>query len=277
MTKGNIKTGSNIYFHYSADVTAKQKQAVKSAVVDLKDKTKKNRAFFINLHMNVCNNRNDLKEHTSFSRYIKQQDLDNDNVIGVATFPLYNNGVKEIIIKTENSNSGFLGCFKKDWSYNTIYESTLHELGHEFDDYFGQRNPEVENEYKSLNANYQKPQDELAKIIDRTTGLRNSEEFKEAWRKDVNKIGQKTKKEQEKLGYIKPDFYSKIDISDGVNDIELEEAEMDRGEAFAQLFAYALSGDKNIEIYDKSTILKSYPNAFAVVKSYITKFFGIQF
>jgi len=26
---------------------------------------------------------------------------------------------------------------------------------------------------------------------------------------------------------------------------------MDRGEAFAQLFAYALSGDKNIEIYVK--------------------------
>lgn len=275
-TGNSVRPKSYIYFHYSADVTNEKRQAVRDAVVNLKDKTNKNRSFFAGLHMNVCNNLDDLTEHTSFSKFVKQK-KDDENITGAATFPLYNNGIKEIIIKTEKSNSGFLGFFKKDYSNETIYETTLHELGHEFDDYFGQRNPQAENQYKSMNANYQNPKDELAKIIDRTTGLRNSDEFKNAWKKDVNKMKYMPDEEYKKLGYISPNYYSHIDITDGVDDNELEAAELDRGEAFAQLFAYALSNDKNIEEHDKSTILKSYPNTFAVVKSYITKFFGIQF
>ena len=276
VTKNNINQKSYIYFHYSSDVKNELKQAVKDACLELKDKTKKNKAFFADIHMNICHSHDDLKGLSPFSIMFKKS-KDENYTAGATITPLYKDQIKEIIIKTEDADTGILGFFRKDYSYNTIYEATLHELGHEFSHSFGEPLPPPDENMIALMKKYAKePPKGAPELLSARTVLSGTEEFKEAWRKDVNKMKNMPDEEYEKLNYISPNLYSGIDVSDGVNDEELEQAAPDREEAFAQLFAYALSGNKNVEWLDKQTILKSYSNAFEVVKSYITKFLGIK-
>ena len=153
----------------------------------------------------------------------------------------------------------------------------LHELGHQFDFYFHKCPKEIEEKVKSLNKDMS---DETWNSIVReywlNDGLNDSSEFKEAWKKDVEALGRKSylemKKYQSKLGYINPTRTSNIDITDGVDEKEMDLADTDRCEAFADLFSLALGaeGDRDID-----AIKSVYKNCLEVVKKFIRQYLGI--
>lgn len=281
---GNTKT-YKYYFNYGKDTSDEARKSIKETFSMLAKRARKNTHIFQDLKINVCSSEKDLVTNTPFSEYCKSSDA-LDDAMGVAIDPLCNNNIKEIILQTEDPYSTFLGSkvlgsfFRKELPEETLRGNALHEFGHIFDFYFGKQDKELRDKYTELGANCLTDSKDAEGIIDKviqSDGLRNTKEFKEAWREDVNKIGQLSEIEQENLGYLKPNLQSEIDISDGVDDKELELAEVERGEAFAQLFSYALSPGKNIHYYDKESILKAYPKTMQVVKSYITEFFGISF
>ena len=80
----------------------------------------------------------------------------------------------------------------------------------------------------------------------------------------------------ELFGQFSPYNVSEIDIFDGVDNDEVEKADRERSEIFAQLFAYALGGNPSV-CDDKDSILYAYENTFKVVKSFISKYLGINF
>ena len=83
----------------------------------------------------------------------------------------------------------------------------------------------------------------------------------------------KKKYDKFKMGWITSYYAStEIDITDGVTDKEVEEADSARSEIFAQLFGYAFGKDDGY----KKEIVETYPNTFKVVKNYIRKYLGVD-
>ena len=83
----------------------------------------------------------------------------------------------------------------------------------------------------------------------------------------------KKKYDKFKMGWITSYYAStEIDITDGVTDKEVEEADSARSEIFAQLFGYAFGKDDGY----KKEIIETYPNTFKVVKNYIRKYLGVD-
>ena len=84
---------------------------------------------------------------------------------------------------------------------------------------------------------------------------------------------------REQLGYFSPDYFIQngkggIDISDGVANEEVDNAEFERAEVFAQSFAYNLGADA--ECYNEDMFRSAYKNCINVVKKYISEILNIK-
>ena len=102
--------------------------------------------------------------------------------------------------------------------------------------------------------------------------LSDSSEFKKAWKQDAQNLGKRSLSNfLFKKCHI--DYYVfDVDITDGVTDDEVEEADSHRSEIFAQLFSYAMGEDDG----QKKAIVEKYSNCYRMVKLYIKKYLGID-
>lgn len=296
--KAGVKTYKT-RISYSRHVSEEARNAVRKATKELQQRVKKNRQFFDNLYINVCQNATDAAgdEYSLGDKFRKSDIMSQICLEGLTTHPEFMDKQKEVIVRTGNR---WFFNWGEEFTPSKIKGILYHELGHQFDFAFTKPDKELLNIIKQLGVikneeNITNEEWKQVSEFEKKSGLSDTEEFKKAWQKDATIIGKTLtkevkrsgimgsiidicagKKKENGLGYFSPDSVSGIDISDGVDDNEVEEADRERSETFAQLFAYALGA--NPEVGQKPEQIKNaYKNCFEVVKKFITKYFGIQF
>ena len=150
--------------------------------------------------------------------------------------------------------------------------ATMHELGHQFDSYYGTNN-KLKQEIYALRKKYKNTYEEVSltkeeeKLYDKyldNNGYSDKNDFKTAVLNDLQKIN--PKKLDLDDGYFVGEFFNKgFDIKPNKDDVQ--KADYTRGEVFAQLFAYAMGTDDG----KKDKYLQLFPNTYKVVKNYIAK------
>ena len=269
-------TKNSIVFNFEGAVKRQSQDLIKNTVLDVYDKSCKNQSFFEGLNFNV---------YSSF-------DNKNKSKFGFTNYPVMDNW-KNIYIQTcEPNQPNSFSIVPEYTNYSRIKETTLHELGHIFDFYFATPDPQVKEQlHKILSSKEicEKVSDEdfynLLREYTSQNGLSDSDEYKEAWRSDVErefKGKSKTKNniKLDRLAYFAPTlknenmYKTDIILNDGINEDELQQADRAREEVFAQLFAYALGGSADRS--DKRLITETYKNSYEVVKKYITEYLAIE-
>ena len=277
---GDKKVSFPVKFTFSEPVGDNSRVAIKRTITDLYKKVKKNKNFFEGLNINVCKTYDDLNIFTHLDELAV---LNNDNTFqGVTIRDVFNEGIREFILKTGHTNDDDTNTEEEE-DISIIEEATLHELGHNFDQFFAEKNlvfnimyNELYEREEELDEEDEALLEETAEKINATFDLSDTDLFKNAWKKDVELLGKNIDSEDfENLGYFIPNAFSEIDITDGVSDEECTEADKDREEIFSQLTAYAF-GSKTTTYHDKDLIIKSYSESFKVVKEYVRKFLGIN-
>ena len=267
---------NSITFNFESSVKTLTQDFIKDTVWDIYNRANKNQAFFDGLKFNVSALFDNIPE--SKSGYTKYPIADKE---------------KNIYIQTgESTQYDPFSIHPQYTEYSRIKETTLHELGHIFDFYFANPNPEIKEKLQTILSSKDisdktgdKEFYELLKLYVSQNGLSDSEEYKEAWRSDVErefkgKLTGYNNIKVNNLAYFSPklkneNMYKKdIILEDGINDKELQQADKAREEVFAQLFAYALGA--NADSYEKYLITKTYGNSYKVVKQYITEYLGID-
>jgi len=275
---------NGITYHYTEKIKPQSQAAIEHAITRVFEKSRKNISFFYGLKLEVQGSWDETKEFKN-KNYWEQ---------GFT----YDPAIKKVIhLKTNRSSAIEFGTlFHPTISNEKLEENALHELGHLFNTYFANPDKELKERLKELYLMGGKNCKEIAEeytrlneIYCRQNGLSDSKEFKEAWRKDVNnafkgKSRWKTSITDSNLGYFSPIFeFSQIDknkidhskeitLNDGIDDKELDCADLPRDEIFSQLFAFAMGACGN-ERY-KHYLVNTYKYSYEVVKKYINEYLG---
>lgn len=261
-----------IYFN-SYKVDSKYRDSVKETITDFQKKIKRNRNFLNNFTFHICGSYGDLNKNSNLTKYVSENSKDFEFTGGMTTPRIGNNGKKEIILRTTNIS---IFGIKSNKALSDISQATMHELGHQFDDYFGNLDPLLKKEVEKLPLGTDdegtEAQQKLYNKYLHEKDLSDSKEFKTAWKKDAQNLG-KSNLSNYLFKHRHLDYYVwDVNIEDGVTDEEVEEADESRSEIFAQLFSYALGQDDG----QKDAITEKYPNCYKQVKSYIEQHFGIK-
>lgn len=230
-------------------------------------------SFFNNLTLHVTSDFSNLDSHNNFSKYLKSNEGDLSNVKGVTASEEISQReiyIQESAFKFDKLLNIFSSQpFRAD---KKIELTTMHELGHQFDTYYGTDN-ELKQEIDALQKKYKYTFDEVSLTKDEekfykkykdNNGYSDKNDFKTAVLKDLQKIN--PKKLDLDDGYFLAEFFDRgLDIKPNKDDVQ--KADYTRGEVFAQLFAYAMGTDDG----KKDKYLQLFPNTYKVVKNYIEK------
>lgn len=259
------------YFKYYQNVSDDSKKAVKNAVLNFKQKIKTNKDFMKGFTFYVVNSYKDLEKKSALTKYVQENSDEFFATGGMTVSSNINEGKKEIILSVQKN--GIESIWNDNKSRSDISQALLHEIGHQFDDYFGSCDSKLREKIRTMHFEINSKEDE--KIFSRylkTKDLSDTKDFKAAWKKDVSEFGGRSL--WQKLFNTFPFEYTpyEIDITDGVTDEEVEQSDNTRSEIFAQLFSYALGEDDG----NKKVITEKYKNTYKLVKEYIGKFLGIE-
>jgi len=264
-----------VYFHNYVNTDWRSRNAVKNTVNEFLGKIGSNSAFINGYTFHIVDNYDDLSTQSPFTRHMKKYS-DNYKYTGGASYPPeFNNGIREIVLKTEELDVP-RKWFKEHKSKEYIEHATMHEIGHMFDNYYGKK--DVSKLKKCLELpkideveEYTESQQKIGNDYYRNKDLSDSKEFKTAWKSDIEKYYRNSnflEKSRIKEYFLAFD----IDVSDGLNDEEIEKADMLRSEDFAQLFGYAFGKDEG----NKNTTLKMLPRTFMLIKTFIKKYLNVN-
>ena len=267
------RIGNNISFEYYNGPTLKARNAVKNTVEEFVKKAGSNGNFINGFTFSVVETFKDLKPDTPFKQLLKTSN-ENTGIWG-ASNPTEIDREKGIVIQTFEIDPA-QSIFSKNMTSRFIESTVMHEIGHCFDDYYGPKDKDLIEKVRKFHMEDDLTSEEEDILIEYhfTKDLSDSNEYKQAWRKDVTALGKDEKTLKEFLNDQIKSYYTpdEIDISDGVSLDEVELADHSRSEVFAQLFAYALGKDDG----NKDEITKVYKNTYKVVKSYVKKYLKVN-
>ena len=273
---GKIQGNRPIYFRYYEGTPQESRDAIKDTVVDFLKKTGYNAEFLRGTTFSAVDKYGNLSTSSPFLSYLqKHGDKDHPLTHGCTIYPEINDNKKEIVIKTEEYEFP-QSIWRKSLKPNILKQGVMHEIGHMFDDYYGTKNARTSANVKKIRIsdNLTPRETQLLKDYEKHKDLSDNRDFKDAWKKDVENLGKDKKKlEKFKTGGITSYYFpTGIDITDGINEKEIEDSDKARSEIFAQLFGYAFGKDDG----HKQEILDTYPNTYKVVKKYIHKYLGVD-
>lgn len=261
------------YYNGTIDtVDSSTKQAVKRTVKSALDKIRPD--FFKGLSFHVVSDFSNLDEHNAIAKAVKYNSKDYKNSAGFTHY-----GPNREIYVTEQARgyNFFKNLVPNNWidfNENYIENTTMHEIGHQFDDYFYCEDKTLEDKYRqnhnlffkeNLSSKQEKELDKLIFAFNQNNGLSDSKEFKKALEQDLSKID--IKKVQKKFNYYVEFFFEKNKEKNPTKK-DIDYAWYSRGEVFAQLFSYAMGTDDG----SKEEFTKMFPAAYKMVKNYIQKY-----
>lgn len=262
-----------IYFIKHKGTDTKYRDTVKDRVLLFKNQMTKNKNFLNGFTFHVCDSYETLGNKSMLTKTVSEN-ADSFSYAGGMTVPIIENGnKKEIVIKT---SFPCIFNINKNKKASDVTQATMHEIGHQFDDQFGYCSPKLLNEVKKLPLGTDdEGTEEQQKLYDKyqkNKDLSDSKEFKKAWKKDAEKLGNNTWSNFW-FKHRNIDYYIwDVDITDGVTDDEVEEADFHRSEIFAQLFSYAMGENDG----QKEKIIEKFSNSYKIVKKYINEYLGID-
>lgn len=269
---------NNINIEYTG-VNPETADAVKDAISDFAEKNDID--FLENVNLTVVDEYKNLNTTNSFQQYMKQSE-NRDNEKG-CSFYSDSRLPKNILIQESAHNADKIMNILSGnelSNYKFIRQTLLHEIGHQFDSYYGHdHNDEFAKVWDEIQyqreknpqlSPYTTPKDNksiIAKInYNSENGLSDKPEFKQAILKDLNKIA-KLRESNQLASNI--DYYiSDIDFSTELNEDDIDLYDGVRAEVYANLFSYAIGEDDN----NKAKFVNNFINSFKVVQKDIKKY-----
>lgn len=256
------------YYHYSAGTSDNARTAIKNTVRELSQKLK-NSSLLANLSIYLATDKDALPDKKSIL-ITATKNSKRGLTQGVTLDRFANYGKKEIVIFSEkNVWSTITALWEPEISSQELKNNLLHEIGHQFDFEYGNKNQNLKKQVSKFvnKEEWNSSEETIYGKFEKQRDLSDSEEFKQAWKKDVEIMN---KKDFSKLGEFSPEYSNEKDINfdDGLSKEEIEYADVARNEEFAQLFAYAMGADDD----KKNLITTCYKNCYKVIQKYINKF-----
>ena len=260
----------NFCFKYYTGVTDNSKMSVRNTVNNFRNQIKQNEDFLKGFTFHVVTDYTNLDGNSELTKFVKENNI--FYTAGGMTVPaVYNKDKKEIIINVNNTGPSCI--WQKNKTDSEISQAIMHEIGHQFDDFFGSCDEDLLERVKQLPfTTTTKEEEEIMMQHSLTKDLSDTPEFKTEWKKDIENYS--------KLSFIDKIFNGipfeytpyEIDITDGISDEEVEKSDNARSEIFAQLFSYAIGEDDG----EKKDITNIYKNSYNLIKTYISNFLGIE-
>ena len=166
---------------------------------------------------------------------------------------------------------------------NSNYEmrfSLMHEVGHQFDNYFGHNhNADYAQKWDSLVASKENPYDfitvtpkdqELDIEYNYNNSLSDRIEFQNALLKDLKNI-LRLKRRHDIMPQNMDYYIGHFNLQNQITPEDVDGENAARAEIYASLFAYALGQDDG----DKEIFIKCFPNCYKIVKNDINKYINV--
>ena len=253
--------------------------AIKDAITDL-DK-KNNLDFLDDVYISVVDDYGNLKPDNSFKKHIKEsKNADNEKGCSFYSDKLLPKNI--IIQESAHRTDKILNALKGNGtsSYKFIRQSLMHEIGHQFDSYYGHDHDaefakvwdKIQQERENnpnLNP-YTTPVDEASIIAKINYGIQNGlsdkQEFKNAILKDLRNISKLrgTDKLASNIDY----YISTIDFTNELTPQSIDLYDAVRAEVYANLFSYAIGEDDN----NKAKFVNNFISSFKIVQKDIQKY-----
>ena len=251
-------------------VDLETKNAVKNTLYKVISKIEPD--FFKGLSIHIASDYSNLDNHNSLSTHLKKEENSYSSTRGIAD----SSGNREVYIQESAFKFAKLLNLLNSFSFTgktEIEQATMHELGHQFDYFYG-TDEELKKKYDELLAKYPdsyekevnltKEEEEFFTMYQDNNGYSDSPSFKEAVYNDLQQLDVHSLNLDE--GYFVAEFYNKgLDLKPTKDDVQ--KGDYSRGEVFAQAFSYAMGTDDG----GKEDFIKRFPQAYNVVLNYIAK------
>lgn len=249
------------------------KTAVDSAIKKAQERIDKN--FFKNLNIHIASDFSKLTEDTIGTRALNKLQF----ILGRAKGCKLEDSLDDIYIQ----ESGFkkvkaLNLFKNASfrADNEIEQALMHELGHRFDDVYGNLDPELQKKYLAimkkselnLYTEFTKEEEKIIACYESQNGYSDRKEFQEALFEDLQsiKIYDDNNRIWKKYKYFISEFF--INSSGKTPTMaDIKKADYCRSEMFAQLFSFA----NGTQTSDKEEFVAMFPKTYEQVLKYIEK------
>ena len=170
-----------------------------------------------------------------------------------------------VVYKTKNLFAN--GNFSAD---NQIEQATMHELGHRFDELFGNQNKTLAKKVESIvkkmlvSKNLTENDEKIIEDFEQQNGYSDTKEYMQALQKDLAKINIFKGDTYNKYRYFINEFFKE---SNGYSPTleHIQTSYFCRAEIFAQLFSYLNGTDDG----KKEDFLKTFSNTAEIVKQYM--------
>ncbi len=277
---------NGIKIEYS-NISKDARDSVIIPLLSLKNKLSEENDFLRGVVVNIAGEYDDMDDNHSFKVYLKN-DTETEREKGTSFYS--DNTLKRIIVIQENAHNN-LGDKLLSMSVNSKYSSLpamrhslMHEVGHQFDEYFGHVHTDdfaqkwdniLQKQEDSPNSNpysFNLTNDEVAvyNTYNRKSGLSDKKRFKEAVLADFKNISKIIKTTPDKIPCNIEYYADGIDFSKPIGKVDVDLADQARSEIYANLFSYAVGENDG----DKEDFVNAFKNSSNVVKSDIVRKLG---
>ena len=272
------------------NVNQETRDSICKPLVTLKSKLNRDNDFLKGVEINIAGSYNDLADDHSFKVFLKnEKDTEMDKGIN---FYSDNNLQKLIVVQADAHDTYACKNFSESAglgysSVPALRHSLMHEVGHQFDQYFGHdHNADFAKEWDNVLAKKEKDPSRNPYIYEDETeeeemigveykwnaGLSDKEEFQKAYLKDLQHIAKLKQQKSEKIA-CGVDYYTQsINFSKPLDYTAVDLADSAREETYANLFAYAIGQDDG----DKEDFLENFKYSYQVVQKDIQKYLNIK-
>lgn len=251
-------------------VDSETKNAVKNALYKAISRIEPD--FFKGLSFHIASDYSNLDNHNSLSTYLRKEQNSYSSTRGMAD----NSGNREVYIQESAFKFTKLLNLLTSFSFTAkteIEQATMHELGHQFDYYYG-TDEGLKKKYDELLAKYPdsyekeveltKEEKQFFSMYQNNNGYSDSQRFKDAVYNDLQQLDVHNLNLDE--GYFVAEFYNKgLDLKPTKEDVQ--KGDYSRGELFAQAFSYAMGTEDRY----KEDFIKRFPQSYNVVLNYIAQ------
>lgn len=271
------------------NVEKETRDSISKPLFILKSKLNKNNDFLKDVDINIVKNYKDLDDSHSFKTYLKSGNI-NYNEKAISFYS--DNKLKKMIVVQEKAHDNYgdklmaLDVNGQISSIPSMRMSLMHEVGHQFDEYFGHDHnskfakdwdnlmykKELDSENNPYSFDLDNNENIIYKTYNKKSGLSDSKEFKEAMLKDLRHIAKlkEMKTRTDSIPCSIDYFTPKIDYKKPITTQHVESADDARAEAYANLFSYAIGENDG----DKNYFLNAFSNSYKVVCKDIEKYLG---
>lgn len=276
---------NNIKVEYF-DVKQDTKDSIMVPIKKLKSKLTSENDFLDGLNIDITKKFSSLNDSNSFRIYAKNR---TQGATKGLSFYSDKKLPRRIIIQEKVHALDKFRNYKVTGEYTAVpalRQSLMHEVGHQFDNYFGHdHNSYYAQKWDSImyaqeldkNSSPYKFETKTTKDKDidikynKNSSLSDKKIFKEAILKDIKNIQALKNANSKDLPKNLSYYIQNLNLSKEITIKDIEKADLTCAEVYANLFSYAIGEDEG----DRKQFIKCFRNSYGIVKNNISKYLNI--